>query len=106
LLRSNAWGQRQQIKPRRDIENRGVHDKIYCEDAIEDGGHLYFLFNRLAFFNAIVTPLAKPINSQPSANRSQLLSLVTGHASLMPVQLGLSDRSFAPDVRDTFHPVH
>src|SRR5438309_9300410 len=40
LLRSNTRNQRQQIQTRRDIENRGVRDKIYCKDAIEDGGHL------------------------------------------------------------------
>src|SRR6266403_443079 len=43
LLRSNTRNQRQQIEPRRDIENRGVRDKIYCKDAIENGGHYFFL---------------------------------------------------------------
>jgi len=31
---------KEQIEPRRDMENRGVRDKIYCKDAIEDAGHL------------------------------------------------------------------
>src|SRR6266851_8435266 len=62
LLRSNTRNQGQQIEPRCDIENRGVRDKIYCKDAIEDGGHLSLLPNHLAVFN-----------SQPSTNRSQLL---------------------------------
>src|SRR6267143_1401033 len=43
LLRSNTRNQRQQIQTRRDIENRGVRDKIYCKNAIEDGGHLSLL---------------------------------------------------------------
>jgi hypothetical protein len=54
-----------QVKPRRDIENRGVRDKIYCEDAIENGGHLSLLPNHSALFN-----------SQPSTNRSQLFFTV------------------------------
>src|SRR5437899_13100831 len=45
LLRSNTRNQRQHIQPRRDIENRCVRDKIYCKDAIEDGGHLSLLPN-------------------------------------------------------------
>src|SRR5438093_6847277 len=47
LLRPNTRNQRQQIEPRRDIENRGVRDKIYCKDAIENGGHLSLLSNRV-----------------------------------------------------------
>src|SRR2546430_17733592 len=43
LLRSNARNQRQKIEPRRDIANRGVRSKIYCKDAIENGGHLSLL---------------------------------------------------------------
>src|SRR6266487_4671233 len=43
LLRSHPRNQRQQIEPRRDIENRGVRDKIYCKDAIEDAGHVSLL---------------------------------------------------------------
>src|SRR6266498_2443801 len=48
LLRSNTRNQRQQIEPRRDIENRCVRDKIYCKDAIENGGHLFLLPNHSA----------------------------------------------------------
>src|SRR6266481_3533649 len=62
LLWSNTRNQRQQIQPRRDIENCGVRYKIYCKDPIENGGHLSLLPNHSALFN-----------SQPSTNRSQLL---------------------------------
>src|SRR6266403_1049743 len=51
LLWSNTRNQRQQIQPRRDIENRGVRDKIYYKDAIENGGHLS-LPNHSALFNS------------------------------------------------------
>ena len=43
LLRSNARNQRQQIKPRRDVEDRRVSDQIQRKHAIEDGGHLFLL---------------------------------------------------------------
>src|SRR4030095_2581163 len=84
LLRPNAWNQRQQIKPRRDIKDRRVRDQIYCEDAIENAGHLSLLPNRLAFLNSIVTPSAKAsqlstlIYSRATSVRSRL-SLVTCH---------------------------
>src|SRR4030095_10389607 len=71
LLQSNAWDQRQQIKPRRDIKNHRVRDKIYCEDSIENGGHLFLLPSRSPIFN-----------SQSSTNRSQLLFTVAGHSLL------------------------
>src|SRR5439155_20794645 len=68
LLRSNTRNQRQQIQPSRDIKNHGVRDKIYCEDAIEDGGHLSLLPNHSALLNSIVTPWRQEtrINSQLS----------------------------------------
>src|SRR4030095_8661613 len=71
LLQSNAWDQRQQIKPRRDIKNHRVRDKIYCEDSIENGGHLFLLPRRSTIFN-----------SQSSTNRAQLLFTVAGHSLL------------------------
>src|SRR5438132_10850237 len=75
LLRSNTRNQRQQIQPRRDIENRRVRDKIYRKDPIENGGHLSLLPNHSTLFNSIVTPepRRRRINSQPSTSRSQLL---------------------------------
>jgi hypothetical protein len=53
LLRSNPRNQRQQIKPRRDVENHRVRDQIYREDAIENGGHLSLLPNHSALFNSV-----------------------------------------------------
>src|SRR5439155_26506812 len=87
LLRSNTRNQRQQIQPSRDIKNHGVRDKIYCEDAIEDGGHLSLLPNHSALLNSIVTPWRQEtrINSQLSTISSQLLLLSTAsnHWSLV-----------------------
>src|SRR5438876_12097909 len=53
LLRSNTRNQRQQIEPHGDIENRRVRDKIYCKDAIVDGGHLSLLPNQSALLDYI-----------------------------------------------------
>src|SRR4030095_12941418 len=88
-LRSNARNQRQQIQPRRDIENHRVRDKIYREDAIENGGHLHFLPDRLAFLNSILTSLANADELRNGAllQRSFTLStfLITNHLFHRPV---------------------
>src|SRR5712664_4389102 len=91
LLRSNTRNQRQQIEPRREIENRGVRDKIYCKNAIENGGHLSLLSNHSALLNSIVTPepRRRRINHQHSTflaghphSRRPRGTALRGHSSL------------------------
>src|SRR5205823_15134410 len=79
LLRSNTRNQRQQIEPRRDIENRRVRDKIYRKDAIENGGHLSLLLNHSSLFNSLVTPepRRRRINPQLIALNFCSRSLIT-----------------------------
>ncbi len=79
LLRSNTRNQRQQIEPRRHIKNRRVRDKIYCEDPIENGGHLSLLPNRLASLHCHIVASAKM--DQLSTPRRKLPTM---HALISP----------------------
>src|SRR2546428_13054911 len=81
LSRSNTRNQGQQIQPRREVENRGVRDKIYRKDAIENGGHLSLLPNHYALFNSVKGRGSDgALRSQPLTNRSQLHLAIARHA--------------------------
>src|SRR6266700_3476655 len=75
LLRSNTRNQRQQIQPRRDIENHRVRDKIYRKGAIENGGHLSLLLNRSAILNSVVTPEPRRRRINPQRRKGAWLRL-------------------------------
>src|SRR6266480_2988015 len=106
LLRSNTRNQRQQIKPRREIENRRVRDKIYGKDAIENGRHLSLLPNHSAFLNSVkergsdgalrsqpstLNFSAHCGNSVPACSATMYLAYQSGQfASLSPVRFSCS----------------
>jgi hypothetical protein len=84
LLRPKARNERQQIEPRRNVEDRGVSDEIQGKHAIENNRH--FSSFRIAQLS----------NSQPSTNQSQPHRSAPVDADLISITGVPSNASIGP----------
>src|SRR6266498_5386343 len=97
LLRSNTRNQRQQIEPRCDIENRGVRDKIYCQDPIENGGHLSLLPNHAALNPQLRKGAWLPRSFTLSTINSQPIRTRPMETPLTPLEFARRARKLYPE---------
>src|SRR6266498_1171151 len=97
LLRSNTRNQRQQIEPRCDIENRGVRDKIYCQDPIENGGHLSLLPNHSALNPQLRKGAWLPRSFTLSTINSQPIRTRPMETPLTPLEFARRARKLYPE---------
>src|SRR6266545_29783 len=87
----------QQIEPRRDIENRCVRDKIYCQDPIENGGHLSLLPNHSALNPQLRKGAWLPRSFTLSTINSQPIRTRPMETPLTPLEFARRARKLYPE---------